>query len=141
MAAYAFDMNKAFVFCNCLIGMIPLVMHLSRAAEDITIRTDDAVGALVNVTCGIAVEIVLSLAALRANRISLIQNILAGSMLSNLLFGEDSVPLPICHCAPGAHSTNFRFLVSQCLFIGLQFWGQHSYGAVSSTWSKLCLRV
>lgn len=85
--AHVFDLGQVFVFCSCFVGMIPLAMHLSRATEDIADRTNDGFGALVNVTFGNAVEIILSISALRAGRLSLVQNTLAGSILSNLLLG------------------------------------------------------
>lgn len=88
VAASALHLNDTLVFCSCFVGMIPLAMHLSRATEDIADMTNDAFGALVNVTFGNAVEIILSISALRAGRLELIQNTLAGSILSNLLLGK-----------------------------------------------------
>lgn len=87
IAAHILNLGQVLVFSSCFVGMIPLAMHLSRATEDIADRTNDVWGALINVTFGNAVEIILSISALRAGRLSLIQNTLAGSILSNLLLG------------------------------------------------------
>ncbi|KAI0566841.1 Sodium/calcium exchanger protein [Gracilaria domingensis] len=65
--------------------MVPLAMLLGKATEDIAEHTNETLGALVNVTFGNAVELILSISALRAGRMTLIQDTIAGSVLSNLL--------------------------------------------------------
>lgn len=89
--AHIFELGEVVVFVSCFIGMMPLAMHLSQATEDIADRTNYVFGALVNVTFGNAVEIILSLSALRAGRLTLVRNTLAGSILSNLLLGKTSL--------------------------------------------------
>lgn len=73
------------VFLLNFCGMIPLAMLLGKATEDIASHTSETIGALINVTFGNAVEIILCLSALRAGRIALIRDTIAGSVLSNLL--------------------------------------------------------
>lgn len=70
--------------CN-FIGIIPLSLVLGKATEDIAEHTNETLGALVNVTFGNAIELILSVSALRAGRFRLIQDTLVGSVLSNLL--------------------------------------------------------
>ena len=60
-------------------------MLLGKATEDIAEHTNQTFGALVNVTFGNAVELILCISALRAGKMELIQNTIAGSVLSNLL--------------------------------------------------------
>ncbi|CAN8064308.1 unnamed protein product [Agarophyton chilense] len=74
-----------FVFMFNFLGMVPLAMLLGKATEDIAEHTNETLGALVNVTFGNAVELILSISALRAGRMALIQDTIAGSVLSNLL--------------------------------------------------------
>lgn len=74
-----------WVFLLNFIGMIPLAMLLGKATEDIAEHTNQTLGALVNVTFGNAVELILCISALRAGKMELIQNTIAGSVLSNLL--------------------------------------------------------
>ncbi|CAN8075714.1 unnamed protein product [Agarophyton chilense] len=76
----------AYVFLFNFLGMVPLAMLLGKATEDIAEHTNETLGALVNVTFGNAVELILSVSALRAGRMTLIQDTIAGSVLSNLLF-------------------------------------------------------
>lgn len=65
--------------------MIPLAALLGKATEDIAEHTNETIGALINVTFGNVVELILAILAMRADRISLIKDIVVGSILSNLL--------------------------------------------------------
>lgn len=83
--AHLIKANPIVVFTSTFIGMIPLAMLLGKATEDIAEHTNDVWGSLVNVTFGNAVELILCIAALQAGKLELIQNTIAGSVLSNLL--------------------------------------------------------
>lgn len=78
--------SPVLTFSSSFIGMIPLGTLLGKATEDVAEHTNETIGALVNVTFGNAVELILSIAAMRADRISLIEDTIVGSILSNLLF-------------------------------------------------------
>ncbi|PXF42467.1 Vacuolar calcium ion transporter [Gracilariopsis chorda] len=80
-----FGLPDFYVFVFNFLGMVPLAMLLGKATEDIAEHTNETLGALVNVTFGNAVELILSISALRAGRMTLIQDTIAGSVLSNLL--------------------------------------------------------
>lgn len=77
--------SDMLVFSLNFAGMIPLALLLSRSTEDIAEHTSSTMGALINVTLGNAVELIISVSALRAGKVELIQNTLVGSVLSNLL--------------------------------------------------------
>lgn len=77
--------NATITFVTSFIGMIPLAMILGKATEDIAEHTNETLGALVNVTFGNAVELILSVSALMAGKMALIRDTIAGSILSNLL--------------------------------------------------------
>jgi Sodium/calcium exchanger protein len=79
------QLGPTVMFLANFIGMVPLALLLSRATEDIAERTSQTFGALLNVTLGNAVELIISISALRAGQLRLIQNTLVGSILSNLL--------------------------------------------------------
>lgn len=81
----AFLKNDTVTFITSFIGMIPLAMVLGRATEDIAEHTNETVGALVNVTFGNAVELILSISALQMGKLQLIRDTISGSVLSNLL--------------------------------------------------------
>lgn len=65
--------------------MLPLATILGKATEDVAEHTNDTIGALVNVTFGNAVELMIAISAMRAHRTTLIQETIVGSILSNLL--------------------------------------------------------
>lgn len=85
LIAHFLRWGDTFIFVSCFMGMIPLAMLLGKATEDIAEHTNETLGAFVNVTFGNAVELILSISALRAGKMQLIKDTIAGSILSNLL--------------------------------------------------------
>lgn len=83
--AHFLKWGDTLIFISCFIGMIPMAMLLGKATEDIAEHTNETLGALVNVTFGNAVELILSISALHASKMQLIKDTIAGSILSNLL--------------------------------------------------------
>ncbi|KAK3941616.1 Sodium/calcium exchanger protein-domain-containing protein [Diplogelasinospora grovesii] len=76
-APWVFSLN----FC----AIIPLAAVLSFATEEIAARLGEALGGLVNATFGNAVELIVSIVALNAGEIEVVQASMLGSILSNLL--------------------------------------------------------
>jgi len=66
-------------------AIVPLAWLLGEATESIASYTGDAIGGLLNATFGNAVEMILSIFALQAGLIRVVQGSLLGSVLSNLL--------------------------------------------------------
>lgn len=73
------------VFALNAIAIIPLASLLSYATESVAIRLGDTVGALMNVTFGNAVELIIFIIALNAGEVRVVQAAALGSILSNLL--------------------------------------------------------
>lgn len=69
---------------NC-IAIIPLAGLLAFATESVARKMGDALGALLNVTFGNAVELIIFIIALAKNEIRIVQASLLGSILANLL--------------------------------------------------------
>ncbi|KAH8681998.1 Ca2+ transporter [Xylariales sp. PMI_506] len=67
------------------IAIIPLAGLLSHATESVARKLGDAIGALLNVTFGNAVELIIFIIALVKNEIRIVQASLLGSILANLL--------------------------------------------------------
>ncbi|KAL4994033.1 Sodium/calcium exchanger protein-domain-containing protein [Aspergillus recurvatus] len=67
------------------VAIIPLAGLLSHATECVASRMGDAIGALLNVTFGNAVELIIFIIALVKNEIRIVQASLLGSILANLL--------------------------------------------------------
>jgi hypothetical protein len=85
IASYFAHMNKIVVFSANLVAIIPLSSLLSWATESIARESSDVVGALVNVSFGNLVEILIFFIALKHNQLEVVQASLLGSILVNLL--------------------------------------------------------
>lgn len=79
------NMNAGVVFAMNAIAIIPLAGLLSHATESVAHRLGDTLGALLNVSFGNAVELIIFIIALVKNEIRIVQASLLGSILANLL--------------------------------------------------------
>lgn len=77
--------NSGIVFAMNCIAVIPLAGLLAFATESVASKMGDALGALLNVTFGNAVELIIFIIALVKNEIRIVQASLLGSILANLL--------------------------------------------------------
>lgn len=73
------------VFAMNAIAIIPLASLLAFATENVATKMGDTIGALLNVTFGNAVELIVFIIALVANEVQIVQAAALGSILSNLL--------------------------------------------------------
>ncbi|KAH7312371.1 putative calcium ion transporter Vcx1 [Stachybotrys elegans] len=73
------------VFVLNFFAIIPLAAVLSFATEEISLKLGDTMGGLLNATFGNAVELIVSIIALKDNQIQVVQSSMLGSILSNLL--------------------------------------------------------
>ncbi|KAK0671032.1 putative calcium transporter [Cercophora samala] len=73
------------IFSVNAVAIIPLAGLLSQATESVASRMGDTVGALMNVTFGNAVELIIFIIALFKNQIRIVQASLVGSILANVL--------------------------------------------------------
>jgi Ca2+:H+ antiporter len=77
--------SPTVVFSLNAIAIIPLASLLAYATESVATKMGDTIGALLNVTFGNAVELIVFIIALVANEIQIVQAAALGSILSNLL--------------------------------------------------------
>ncbi|KAK1755714.1 Sodium/calcium exchanger protein-domain-containing protein [Echria macrotheca] len=77
--------SAPWVFSLNFLAIIPLAAVLSFATEEIAHRLGETLGGLVNATFGNAVELIVSVVALKAGEIEVVQASMLGSILSNLL--------------------------------------------------------
>lgn len=77
--------NGGIVFAMNAIAVVPLAGLLSHATESVASNMGDALGALLNITFGNAVELIIFIIALAKNQIRIVQASLLGSILANLL--------------------------------------------------------
>ncbi|RYP91294.1 hypothetical protein DL770_002612 [Monosporascus sp. CRB-9-2] len=78
------NMPAGVVFAMNAIAIIPLAGILSHATESVAHRLGDTLGALLNVSFGNAVELIIFIALVK-NEIRIVQASLLGSILANLL--------------------------------------------------------
>jgi Ca2+:H+ antiporter len=77
--------SPTVVFAINAVAIIPLASLLAYATESVAIKLGDTIGALLNVTFGNAVELIIFIIALAANEVRVVQAAALGSILSNLL--------------------------------------------------------
>ncbi|KAL8394714.1 hypothetical protein RB595_002596 [Gaeumannomyces hyphopodioides] len=85
LAAGILGWSPTWVFTLNFFAIIPLAAILSFATEEISVKLGETVGGLVNATFGNAVELIVSVIALRQGQIEVVQASMLGSILSNLL--------------------------------------------------------
>ena len=77
--------SPTVIFAINAVAIIPLASLLAFATESVAIRMGDTWGALLNVTFGNAVEIIVFVIGLTAGEVRVVQAAAVGSILSNLL--------------------------------------------------------
>ncbi|KXG48574.1 Sodium/calcium exchanger membrane region [Penicillium griseofulvum] len=85
IACEAAGLDPAIIFAMNAVAIIPLAGLLSHATESVASRLGDTIGALINVTFGNAVELIIFIIALVKDEIRIVQASLLGSILANLL--------------------------------------------------------
>ncbi|KFX99500.1 hypothetical protein O988_03830 [Pseudogymnoascus sp. VKM F-3808] len=85
IAVEAAGASPIIIFVMNAIAIVPLAGLLSYATESVAKRMGDTVGALMNVTFGNSVELIIFIIALAKNEIRIVQASLLGSILANLL--------------------------------------------------------
>ena len=85
IAVHFAGVNENVVFAINAIAIIPLAGLLTFATESVAHRLGPTLGALINVSFGNAVELIIFIIALVKNEIRIVQASLIGSILANLL--------------------------------------------------------
>jgi Ca2+:H+ antiporter len=73
------------VFFSAAIAIIPIARLIVLSTEQLSTRTGDAVGGLLNATFGNAPELIIALVALKAGLFEMVRASLIGAILANLL--------------------------------------------------------
>ncbi|TQS33888.1 hypothetical protein Golomagni_05753 [Golovinomyces magnicellulatus] len=85
IAAGMLGWSSTAVFTINFFAIIPLAAVLSFATEEISVKLGETLGGLLNATFGNAVELIVSIVALKDGQIEVVQSSMLGSILSNLL--------------------------------------------------------
>ncbi|RMZ77174.1 hypothetical protein DV737_g4509, partial [Chaetothyriales sp. CBS 132003] len=83
--AHVDAVSPSAVFAINAVAIIPLASMLAYATESVASKVGDTLGALMNVSFGNAVELIIFIIALSKNEVSVVQAAALGSILSNLL--------------------------------------------------------
>ncbi|ETN43786.1 calcium/proton exchanger [Cyphellophora europaea CBS 101466] len=79
------DWSPVAQFTLNFVAIIPLASLLAFATEELAVPLGQTLGGLLNATFGNAVELIVSIIALRNNEIRIVQASMLGSILSNIL--------------------------------------------------------
>lgn len=85
IASHWLHWGSAASFCCNFAAIVPLAAILGAATESLAVHTGQMVGGLLNATFGNAVEMIVTISAVKAGLVSVVQGSLLGSILSNLL--------------------------------------------------------
>lgn len=85
IASHLTHLQPEVIFAMNAVAIIPLAGLLSHATEAVAARLGDTLGALLNVSFGNAVELILFIILLADDQIRVVQAALLGSILANLL--------------------------------------------------------
>lgn len=66
-------------------GIIPLAKYIGDATEDLALRTNPAIGGLLNATFGNATELIVSIFAIQAGLVEVAKASITGAIIGNLL--------------------------------------------------------
>ncbi|KAI6245495.1 Vacuolar calcium ion transporter [Erysiphe necator] len=91
--------NPSIVFFLNFLAVMPLAAVLSFATEEISMKVGETLGGLLNATFGNAVEMIISIVALKNGELRIVQSSMLGSILSNML-----LVLGCCFLAGGIHN-------------------------------------
>ncbi|MCJ1401507.1 hypothetical protein MMC11_004721 [Xylographa trunciseda] len=102
--AGAMGWNPTAVFLLNFFAIVPLASLLSFATEELSVKLGQTLGGLLNATFGNAVELIVSIVALKDGQIRIVQSSMLGSILSNML-----LVLGCCFLAGGSRHREQHF--------------------------------
>ncbi|CCF60729.1 hypothetical protein KAFR_0L01210 [Kazachstania africana CBS 2517] len=79
------EFSHTWVFIFNFLAIVPLAAILAYATEELAEKAGSTVGGLLNATFGNAVELIVSVIALKGGQVRIVQASMLGSLLSNLL--------------------------------------------------------
>jgi len=85
IVAGATGWDPTWVFVLNFLAIVPLAGLLAFATEELAAKLGQTIGGLLNATFGNAVELIVSIIALRQGQIRIVQASMLGSILSNIL--------------------------------------------------------
>jgi Ca2+:H+ antiporter len=84
-AAELFGASPLVIFLLAAVSIIPLAKYIGDATEDLALRTNPAIGGLLNATFGNATELIVSIFAIQAGLVEVAKASITGAIIGNLL--------------------------------------------------------
>jgi Ca2+:H+ antiporter len=85
LAASFFSVSPLFVLLLSAAAIIPLAKYIGDATEDLALRTNPAIGGLLNATFGNVTELIVSIFAIHAGLVEVAKASITGAIIGNLL--------------------------------------------------------
>jgi len=82
---HAGGLPPPWIFFSAALAIIPIAAMIVHATEQLSRRTGDAIGGLLNATFGNAPELIIALVALKAGLLDMVRASLSGAVLANML--------------------------------------------------------
>lgn len=79
------ELPPPVIFFSAALAIVPIAALIVQSTEQLSTRTGDAVGGLLNATFGNAPELIIATVALRAGLLDMVRASLIGAILANLL--------------------------------------------------------
>src|SRR6266566_4331817 len=76
------------IFFSAALAIVPIAALIVQATEQLSTRTGDAVGGLLNATFGNAPELIIATVALKAGLFDMVRASIIGAILANLLLAQ-----------------------------------------------------
>ncbi len=77
--------SPLYIFVSSIISLIPISKHIGKSTESIALQTTPTMAALINVTFGNSVELIIAILALQAGLVSFVAASITGSIMISLL--------------------------------------------------------
>ncbi|MBI2136778.1 calcium/proton exchanger [Candidatus Woesearchaeota archaeon] len=77
--------NNTLLFVTSILALVPIARYLGKATEQISIQTNNTIGALLNATFGNIIELIIAILAISRGYFELVQASIVGSIMGNIL--------------------------------------------------------
>lgn len=77
--------NSTLLFVTSILALVPIARYLGKATEQISIQTNNTIGALLNATFGNIIELIIAILAISRGYFELVQASIVGSIMGNIL--------------------------------------------------------
>lgn len=85
VVAWYLSAPSLVVFLLAALAIVPLAKYIGDATEDLALRTNPAIGGLLNATFGNATELIVSIFAIEAGLVEVAKAAITGAIIGNLL--------------------------------------------------------